>query len=89
MFDRATAWLALAGLTVVCATAVQAQDDPAAIVSAAVRGSGHDCAEPARATPDPEASQPDEEAWIVHCESGAFRVTFKGDEGAEVEPLNE
>ena len=26
--------------------------------------------------------------WVVHCNSGEYRVTFKGDTGSEVVPLD-
>lgn len=64
-----------------------AQEDPTEVLSAAVRQQGYDCDRPERAEPDPQDSLPDEKAWILYCEEGAFRVKFMGDAGANVEPV--
>ena len=54
--------------------------------TAYVRMRGFACDNPREAVPDPEASRPDERAWILTCESGRYRVTFTGDTGAIVPP---
>ncbi len=72
-----------------CAGFATAQEDPKDIVAAAVRQAGYACSEPQDVTADPKDSAPDEKAWTIRCENGAYRVTFKGDEGAEVAPLAE
>jgi len=56
-------------------------------IAAAVRMHGYACEQPKSATRDAEQSSPDEEAWIVTCESGRYRVKFTGDTGSRVEPL--
>jgi len=66
-----------------------AQEAPKDIVAAAVRQAGYACSEPQNVTADPNDSTPDEKAWRIRCENGAYRVKFKGDEGAEVAPLAE
>lgn len=74
---------------VLCANVATAQDDPKDIVAAAVRQAGYTCSEPKSAKVDSKESTPDEKAWIIQCENGAYRVRFKGDEGAEVAPVAE
>ncbi len=63
--------------------------DPAGMdaIAAAVRVHGYACEQPKSATRDTEQSSPDEEAWIVTCENGRYRVKFMGDTGSRVEPL--
>jgi len=57
------------------------------VIAAAVRVHGYVCEQPMSATRDAEQSSPDEEAWIVTCESGRYRVKFTGDTGSRVEPV--
>ena len=83
-------WLRLSGLLaclVLGFTATGAQEDAKTVVAAAVRDHGYRCASPESVKPDPADSGPDEKAWVIRCESGSYRVKFKGDAGAEVEPL--
>lgn len=74
---------------VLCADLATAEEDPKDIVAAAVRDAGYTCSEPQSAKVDPNESAPDQKAWIIRCENGAYRVKFKGDEGAEVAPVAE
>jgi hypothetical protein len=57
------------------------------IVATGLRSRGYTCAQPASAEPDPSHSVADERAWILTCETGRYRVIFKGDTGARVEEL--
>ncbi len=57
------------------------------LLKVAVRSRGIQCPDPVTADPDQAASHPDEEAWIVHCKEGDFRVIFKGDTGPVVTRL--
>jgi hypothetical protein len=59
------------------------------IIAAAVRGKGYQCESPKSAKPDPEHSSPGEKAWILECENRSYKVKFKGDQGAMVEPVGE
>ena len=63
------------------------QENPEAVVSAAVREAGHACAKPKNVKRDPQHSKPDEAAWTIQCEDGNYRVRFMGDRGAKVEPV--
>jgi hypothetical protein len=56
-------------------------------IAAAVRVHGYACEQPRGATRDGSQSSSDEEAWIITCESGRYRVKFTGDTGSLVEPL--
>jgi len=67
----------------------QNDETPLDIIAAAVRQNGHSCQSPKSATPDPDHTTPEEKAWIIHCETAAYRVKFLGDQGAEVTPLGE
>ena len=58
-------------------------------VAAAVRVTGARCDEPRELEYDAEASRPDRPAWTIRCEQGLFRVTFEGDTGPKVTPLNQ
>jgi hypothetical protein len=57
------------------------------VIAAAVRVHGYVCEHPTSATRDAEQSSSDEEAWIITCESGRYRVKFTGDTGSRVEPV--
>ena len=57
------------------------------VIAAAVRVHGYVCEQPTSATRDAEQSSSDEEAWIITCESGRYRVKFTGDTGSRVEPV--
>ena len=87
MAHRFAAYVALPAM--LWAQVAAAQEAPTDIVAAAVRQAGYACSEPQDVTADPKDSAPDEKAWTIRCENGAYRVTFKGDEGAEVAPLAE
>lgn len=87
---------ALLGTVMILASAssVSASSDeisakgPVDIVAATVRQEGHSCDNPTDIEADPEYSSPDQKAWILTCESGRYRVKYKGgDAGAFVEPL--
>jgi hypothetical protein len=58
-----------------------------AVIADAVRVHGYVCEQPKDASRDAEHSTPAEEAWIITCETGRYRVKFMGDTGSRVEPL--
>ena len=66
-----------------------AQEDPKEVLAASVRDHGYVCDHPKHAELDPQNTSPEEKAWILHCENGAFKVKYTGDTGAKVEPLSE
>lgn len=72
-----------------CAPGAAAQESPTDVVAAAVREKGYECDDPRGLEADPNDTAPDEEAWIIHCENGAYRVKFVGDRGADVQPTVE
>ena len=81
-------YFALLPLMIVASPVPAFSDEtPMEIVAAAVRQSGHECNQPKSLEPDPAHTQPDEKAWILHCDNGSYNVKFKGDQGAEVSPL--
>ena len=77
----------LAAISLLAPISAMAQQTPTSIVAAAVRDAGHVCKKPKQPVADPKASSADEEAWIIQCETGRYRVKFMGDRGAKVEPL--
>lgn len=77
----------LSAMALLAPFSVMAQQTPTSIVAAAVRDAGHACKKPAQPVADPKASNADEEAWIIQCETGRYRVKFTGDRGAKVESL--
>jgi len=68
--------------------AASAQEDPTNIVADQIRAQGYACASPQSATRDPQASKPDEAVWILHCESGSYRVRLDPDMAAKVEKID-
>lgn len=61
-------------------------ESPTAIVAAAVRTEGHKCSSP-KVEPDPGLSSPDEEAWLIRCSEGSYRVKYMGDTQPLVEAV--
>lgn len=76
----------LSAVALLAPLSVMAQQTPTTIVAAAVRDAGHACKKPKQPVADPKASSADEEAWIIQCETGRYRVKFMGDRGPKVEP---
>jgi hypothetical protein len=76
---------ALAGGGVFSASA---QEDPTNIVAAQIRAQGYKCGSPRGATRDLQASKPDEQVWILQCESGSYRVRLDPDMAAKVEKID-
>jgi hypothetical protein len=62
--------------------------DEADAILAAIRVKGYRCDMPTAMAPDFAAGARLEPAWLVTCETGRYRVTFVGDTGPLVEPLN-
>jgi hypothetical protein len=83
--------LALGTLGLVSAGAApppaRAQETTIDIVATNLRARGYTCERPSALEPDPDHSRPDERAWLLTCETGRYRVIFKGDTGPEVEKL--
>jgi hypothetical protein len=75
---------ALAGGAVFFASA---QEDPTNIVADQIRAQGYKCESPQSATRDPQASKPDEQVWILQCESGSYRVRLDPDMAAKVKKI--
>jgi hypothetical protein len=82
----------LAGIVAAAAggeiVAASAQEDPTNIVADQIRAQGYKCDSPQKATRDPQASRPDEQVWILQCESGGYRVRLIPDMAAKVEELD-
>ena len=68
--------------------ALSAQEDPTNIVADQIRAQGYKCDSPQGATRDPQASRPDEQVWLLQCESGSFRVRLVPDMAAKVEKID-
>lgn len=64
-----------------------AQQGAAEDVAVAVRDRGFPCTDPRDAARDEARSQPDEAAWTIRCDEGAYSVKFMGDTGPQVEPI--
>jgi hypothetical protein len=52
-----------------------------------LRLQGFACKQAQSAKPDPDASRPDERAWIVTCDSGTYRMRLVPNMAAKVEKL--
>jgi hypothetical protein len=76
---------AMAGAGVLAALG---QEDPTNIVSDQIRAQGYKCDSPQSATRDAQASRPDEQVWILQCESGSYRVRLIPDMAARVEKID-
>jgi hypothetical protein len=57
------------------------------ILAVQIRKQGFDCVDPVGATPDPAASKPDENAWILECVGVKYRIKLIPDMAAQVERL--
>jgi hypothetical protein len=57
-------------------------------IAAAIREAGHPCAHVIQTDRSKEGSAEGLTVWNVRCNSGRFKVTFKGDTGSEVMPLD-
>ena len=57
-------------------------------VAAAIREAGYPCAHVIQMDRSKEGAAEGYTAWDVSCNSGRFKVTFKGDTGSEVVPLD-
>ena len=82
--------IALACLSGICAPQpVDADEEerPIEIVTAAVRSRGHVCEHPEKAVRDTKKSEPGKTVWVLSCEATVYRVTFFGDAGPLVEPV--
>jgi hypothetical protein len=74
-------------LATVAAAQVMAQESAVDVVAVAVRDAGHACTDPRDAVRDAARSAPNEAAWTIRCDEGAYSVRFMGDTGAKVEPI--
>jgi len=62
--------------------------DPTNIVADQIRAQGYKCDSPQSAIRDAQASRPDEQVWILQCESGTYHVQLVPDMAAKVEKIN-
>ncbi|MDJ0943305.1 MAG: hypothetical protein QNJ30_07565 [Kiloniellales bacterium] len=58
-------------------------------MATALRRNGYEGRESKSVQPDPAHSSPDRKAWIIHCETGSYRVRVKGARSAEITPFGE
>ena len=82
--------MALTCLSGICALQpvdVVAEERPIEIVTAAVRSRGHVCKHPGKAVRDTKKSEPGKTVWVLSCEATVYHVTFFGDAGPLVEPV--
>jgi hypothetical protein len=61
--------------------------DPKNIIAAQIRAQGYACDQPQSAQQDAQASKPNEEVWVLQCESAQYRVRLVPDMAAQVETL--
>jgi hypothetical protein len=57
-------------------------------VAAAIREAGHPCAHVIEMERLKEGAAEGFTEWDVRCNSGRFKVTFKGDTGSDVVPID-
>ena len=57
-------------------------------LAAAIREAGHPCAHVIESERSKEGAAEGFTVWKVRCNSGSFKVTFKGDTGSDVVPLD-
>ena len=84
----------LAGLLMTLCLSFQlaiAQDveSPKDDIAAQIRAQGYACDQPQSATRDAQASKPDEEVWLLHCEGRSYRVRLIPDMAAQVERIDQ
>jgi hypothetical protein len=53
---------------------VFAQETAKVVVAAQIRSQGYVCDKPRAATPLPQRSRPDEEAWLLQCKNATYQV---------------
>ncbi|MEM7171387.1 MAG: hypothetical protein AAF530_14540 [Pseudomonadota bacterium] len=56
-------------------------------IASMVRDQGYSCDAPSEMEKDTSDSTALEEAWIISCDNGRYRVKILGDTGAEVTPV--
>jgi hypothetical protein len=64
-------------------------ESPKDDIAAQIRAQGYACDQPQSATRDPQASQLDEEVWLLRCEGASYRVRLMPDMAAQVERINQ
>ncbi|TYC64155.1 hypothetical protein FMN50_01490 [Rhodobacterales bacterium] len=89
-----SAGVSLAGafctLTLTGAAVAQATGDlepPKELLAAQVRDQGMTCDSPQSAEKDTLQSAPDEDAWLLHCETATYRVKLVPDMAAEIKKV--
>ena len=78
----------LAGFALTSLTWAGNEDIASGSAAAAIREAGYPCAHVTKMERSTEGVSEDLSVWKVRCNSGSFKVTFKGDTGSEVVPLN-
>ena len=64
-------------------------ESPKDDIAAQIRAQGYACDQPQSATRDAQASKPDEEVWLLHCEGTSYRVRLIPDMAAQVERIDQ
>ena len=86
-FRSWTGPLAAAALTVAGLSAARADDGALNLLGDQLRLQGMPCKHAQSATPDPDASRPDERVWIVKCDDVSYRMRLIPNMRAQVEKL--
>jgi hypothetical protein len=67
--------------------AAGANEVPKEIIAVQIRKQGFECKTPLSAERDPEASKPDDAAWILRCDGVSYKVRLVPNMAAKVERL--
>ena len=78
----------LAGFVLISLAWAGNEDVASGSAAAAIREAGYPCAHVTKMERSKEGVAKDSSVWKVRCNSGSFMVTFKGDTGSEVVPIN-
>jgi len=99
MMSAAPEWLSVRYCGALCATLLAGcaltshawagdGDIAAGSAAAAIREAGYPCAHVIKTERSKEGTAEGFTVWKVRCNSGSFKVTFKGDTGSEVVPFD-
>jgi hypothetical protein len=78
----------LAGSTFTAVAETSKQEVMSGSVAASIREAGHPCAHVIRMDRLSEGAAEGFTVWDVRCNSGRFKVRFKGDTGSDVVPID-
>jgi hypothetical protein len=76
-----------AGIGVIAATSVTAQEPTKDLLAAQIRDQGFRCTQPVSAHKDVKRSKPDEAVWRLKCENAIYRIRLIPDMAARVQRL--